>query len=377
MNPELTTNASARSSRSSAGGSRWIATSQHENKQKRKSLKTASKKEARRRALLLEAEIIKGKFRDDAKPAAIDAAIKAYQKKLEIDKWAEKTRNKYARVFERVTDLARRLRRRTLVEIDLVFLDRYREERVQQDGASSNSTLIDEVVIIKQLMNFALSRGMIHANPVKGLRISKRKRRPQPCWSTEEVERILARAGEPHVWEYTILADTGFRIGELRHLTWDDVDFQNNLLHVREKRVSDREYWKPKDGDQRSVPMSPRVRALLERLPRHSTWVVTAPKSPKYPKGDARISLDRALRVLKRILRRLRLAGHLHTFRHSLISRALLNGVPEAVVREWDGHVDSNILKLYTHIASSASQQAMQKLSAVESVPTFSKDKEQ
>ncbi len=56
------------------------------------------------------------------------------------------------------------------------------------------------------------------------------------------------------------------------------------------------------------------------------------------------------------------LSGHLHTFRHTFISRALVSGIPEAIVRDWVGHVDRDILKLYTHIASIESQDAMTKL---------------
>ncbi len=160
---------------------------------------------------------------------------------------------------------------------------------------------------------------------------------------------------------FTILADTGFRIGEVQFLTWKDVDCENNLLHVRAK-----EGWKPKDGDQRSVPMSSRVRAMLEQLPRGSQWVVTAPASEKYPTGDHKNLDRRALRTLKRVLRRLGLNGKIHTFRHAFLSRALIRGTPEALVRAWAGHVDWNILKLYRHIANSDSQAAMQRLSKVE-----------
>jgi len=35
-------------------------------------------------------------------------------------------------------------------------------------------------------------------------------------------------------------------------------------------------------------------------------------------------------------------------------------GTPEAVVREWVGHVDDRIIRRYTHIADEASQAAMQ-----------------
>lgn len=56
------------------------------------------------------------------------------------------------------------------------------------------------------------------------------------------------------------------------------------------------------------------------------------------------------------------LKGHLHTFRHAFISAALTKGTPEAVVRRWVGHVDPEILNLYTHIADQASQEAMRRL---------------
>jgi integrase len=186
------------------------------------------------------------------------------------------------------------------------------------------------------------------------------------------VEQILQAAPEAYRPTFTILSDTGFRVGEVQYLTWEDVDFENNLLHVRAK-----EGWKPKDGDQRSVPMSPRVRVLLERLPHPTQWVVAAPASPTYPKGDHENLDRRALRALKRILKRLGLKGKIHTFRHAFLSHALIRGTPEALVRAWAGHVDWNILKLYTHIANTDSQEAMKRLSNTEGRTRVSKESEE
>lgn len=41
---------------------------------------------------------------------------------------------------------------------------------------------------------------------------------------------------------------------------------------------------------------------------------------------------------------------------------AIINRIPEAVIRQWVGHVDPRILQLYTHIADEQSQQAMARL---------------
>jgi hypothetical protein len=44
--------------------------------------------------------------------------------------------------------------------------------------------------------------------------------------------------------------------------------------------------------------------------------------------------------------------------------RALTSGIPEAVVRAWVGHVDADVIRLYTHIADADSQAAMRRLNA-------------
>ena len=167
----------------------------------------------------------------------------------------------------------------------------------------------------------------------------------------------MAASPEPQRWAFALLADTGMRIGELQHLTWNDVDFKRNLLHIRPKAG-----WKPKTGDQRSVPLSPTLKQLLEQLPRLCEWVLTAPPSTRYPRGDHQISERRLLKCLKGVLKPLGFEGHLHTFRHAFISHALTSGIPEAVVRSWVGHVDQDVIKLYTHIADTESQAAMKRL---------------
>ena len=47
-----------------------------------------------------------------------------------------------------------------------------------------------------------------------------------------------------------------------------------------------------------------------------------------------------------------------------LKSEPLTRGVPEATVREWVGHVDDEMIRRYTHIASQESHGAMQRLEA-------------
>jgi integrase len=217
-------------------------------------------------------------------------------------------------------------------------------------------TIHNDVVAIKQLVNFAVRRRMIRENPLGKLALAKPPRTPQPFWTRDQVERILVTASTAYQPLFNFLADTGARIAEARWLTWDDVDFTNKIIHIRPKQG-----WQPKSGNQRIVPLSAKLCQILADLPRSTEWVFTAPRTARHP--AARQASDRrALAHLKVVLKKLGLSGHLHTLRHSFISHALTTGVPEAIVREWVGHVDSQIIRVYTHIADRQSRTAMDQI---------------
>jgi integrase len=336
-------------------GQVWYANFQDGGKQHRLSLRTSSKKEARRRALKIAHDLEAGRWKPASVPTTIAEGIEAYQNFLRAEGRAPKTLGKYNKVFERVLDLSNDREITELSGIDLKFVDAYKGLRT--DKGAKLKTIYTEAVIIRQLINFALVRDMILNDPLKGIRLRKPKPTPQPCWTYQQVQTILANSPETVQRAFTLLAETGMRFGELAWLTWDDIDLKANVLHIRAK-----EGWKPKTGDQRSVPLSEIARAVLQSLPRRGTWVVTMPSSRTHRQAGRQWTERRLLDALKRILRKLNLLGKLHTFRHYFISNALMQGMPEATVRKWVGQVDEEILKLYTHIHDRASQAAMQRL---------------
>ncbi|MEK6262345.1 MAG: site-specific integrase [Planctomycetota bacterium] len=97
---------------------------------------------------------------------------------------------------------------------------------------------------------------------------------------------------------------------------------------------------------------------------RHGRWVFVAAPTARHPEAGRQISERHALLVLKHVLKRLKLNGHLHTFRHTYISQALSAGVPEAIVRGWVGHVDPEVIRLYTHISDEVSKSYVSRFSA-------------
>jgi len=202
-----------------------------------------------------------------------------------------------------------------------------------------------------------VDRELLSLDPLRGLKVKQAKARPQPCFTLEQVECILDAAG-PYRVIFEILAFSGMRIGELVWLTWADVDFENGLIRIQPKDT-----WVPKHGKSRLIPMHERVRAVLESLSRKHRWVFTARRSSKYPKGDHQLSDVHLLEKLKKILRPLKIEGHLHTFRHFFISHCANSGVPPFQLIKWVGHADVSIVMHYYALRDEESLWTMKKLS--------------
>jgi integrase len=341
-------------------GKTWWASYQLDRSQQRESLATASQKEARRKALVIEAELLQGKREVPPPPMSIQEVIPEYLNHLEVEGRSTKTLKKYRQVLGNLLLIAGERRILNLSQMNLRFLDHYRRNR--KDAGNSPKTIHNKTTIIRQMVNFAFSRQLISKDPLKGLKNPKPRPTEQPCWSPDETELILAAAKEPQQSIYLTFADTGMRFGEVQWLTWSDIDFDNGfgLIHIRPK-----DGWQPKSGDARQVHMTLRLRTMLLNRRRATGWVFSAAASKKYPNGGQQISERRLLRSLKRLLKRIALpeAGKLHTFRHSFISKALATGIPSATVRAWVGHVSEEILALYTHVLDGHSQNAMQRFS--------------
>lgn len=322
-------------------------------------MKTSSLKEARRKALIIDVDLQQGQRTAPVPQVAISTAINEYLQHLKVEERADKTLDKYEHVWKTMLEAARQRRLVNLSQLSLRFIDHYRSLR--KEAGKAPLTIHNETTIIRQLVNFTLSRRMLAKDPLEGLKNPKPRPTKQPCWSPEEIERILAAAKEPQASIYLLLADTGMRIGEVQWLTWNDVDFERGLIHIQAK-----DGWKPKTGDARQINASGRVRVMLEQRSRKTPWVFCAARSQKYPEGDQQISERRLLCSLKRLLKRIGLseAGKLHTFRHSFISKALATGIPNATVRSWAGHVSEKILAMYTHIHDGQARQEMERFSA-------------
>lgn len=330
-------------------GGTWYCNYQDGRRQIRKSLKTTSRRQAFLSAQRIETRLREGAPARQVQEATVVSAAAAFLEHAVVEGRSAKTLAKYRYVLSLVSAHAAKKLVTNASEIDMGFADSFRAAIAANRAPKTVHT---SVTILRSLTLFALRRRMTATDGLAGYRLRKPKPTPQPCWAPEEADRIVDAAPSSYQPYLLFLRETGCRAGEAKYLTWKDIDFDAGVALIRPKPG-----WKPKSGDQRKVPLTPRVRVLLARLPRRGPWVFTAPVRGQHIDAGRQISERRALVALKKILAGLSLEGHLHTFRHTFVSQCLTRGIPEAVVREWVGHVDPRVIRLYTHVSDAVTQQ--------------------
>lgn len=339
----------------------WYANHQEGPKQKRTSLRTRNHEVARQKARAIEAEL-SGAVPRQAGTFDIAAAVQAYIDWQDSNDRAPKTMVKYRDVLTRFAAHCRDAGVRLMHAITMQTVDEFAIRR-RRDGMAAK-TIYTELTVVRQWLNFAVSRRMLAASPVAGTKLVKPKPGPRDYWRQEQLDAIVEVARGPYKAAFVLMAETGMRIGEVIHLTHDDLtlDGPTPVAHIRPKEVvPGARPWRPKNGEERAVPLSVRAVAMLRDLPRRRRWGIdrmdeTAATS-NLPANDRHI-----LAYLKTVLAKLGLEGTNHKFRHSFCTIAVLAGVDFFTLRRWFGHIDEEALKIYVHIADEQAQVTMRQL---------------
>lgn len=143
----------------------------------------------------------------------------------------------------------------------------------------------------------------------------------------------------------------GLRIGEACNLRWQDVDFDNATLHVKNRGGARK--WVTKSGKSRLVDAPPE---LVEALAR---WREEKRGRGEYVFGMRRGPLahetggvwaKRAFESAGMVAGRANEGWTYHAGRHSAASNALRAGVPPAFVASWLGNTVEILLKTYSHV---------------------------
>ena len=260
----------------------------------------------------------------------------------------------------------------------------------------AESTIVIVVGVVNRIYRYAARRlGWAGTNPVSLLLPSER---PKPGQSAKrrlfergELEQTIAAAGEPYATLFTLAALTGARVSELLGLRWQNVrisDLEDAEVEFASQVDRHGNLGPTKtDGSVRTVPIPRELAAILSRHKQSARF--TGPQDFVFstctgrPLGQRNVA--RALRQAQQnavdldgrptfpILQERDELGEpvsvphgalpsMHSFRHTVASRALLAGESIDGVAFLLGHRDANVTRaVYVRELSDARRRTMRR----------------
>lgn len=215
--------------------------------------------------------------------------------------------------------------------------------------------------VLRMALDFAVDSGAAFSNPARDQRV-KRPSQPKKNLTLPtpaEFRKLIAAMREiggnaKHATDLCeLLAFTGARQNEARHLLWSDVDFDRNRVCLRVT----------KNGEARHVPMIEECRDLLTRMKAEQPFA--GPGDTVARVFEAQKSLDNA--ATRAGVSRL---TH-HDLRHLFATTAIEAGIDIPTVAKLMGHKDGGALamKTYGHLRDDHAQAMMAKVSYRDKTP--------
>jgi len=162
---------------------------------------------------------------------------------------------------------------------------------------------------------------------------------------------------DPHIRALMVLLlETGLRPNrEALALKWDDIDFSNDFIKIRESKTQ---------AGIRNVPLSARCKAELQRWrnlvgPQISQYVFPNMRDVTRPLKDIRRSWTKALKAARMDY------FWIYNLRHTFASRLSAAGVSDLFVAQMIGHSSPSIVQTYAKAIDEHKREAIRKLEAL------------
>ena len=233
----------------------------------------------------------------------------------------------------------------------------------------SVNTIKKCMAILSGAYNQAVEQKVLAESPCRHIEMPSEEREAPPIWTEEEARRVDAILEEDPFWLalYRTMLSTAMRPGELRALTWSDVDFADNRIRVRRTVTVSADGKvkvgaKTKTGKVRYVRLTPRAREALiawqavqvrRSLKPDTDYVFPSPAGKPLNQTHWRKYNDRlcARAGVTRIT--------LHGMRHTLATLSMARNVHPKIVQEMLGHRRiTTTLQTYSHPSTSMQQAA-------------------
>lgn len=237
--------------------------------------------------------------------------------------------------------------------------------------------------VLHRAMEMAVRAEYLEKNPASACVLPKVVEKPVEPLDTPELKRLFeALRGNRFETLFLTAVFTGMRVGELIGLTWDCVDFENEMIHVTKQLVQTRSkgqkyvYGTLKNGKTRVITPAPFVMQLLathktaqeeERLAKKDLWDDGGFPGLVFTHADgSHYSQPTIWKEFQDILKAAGLEHHrVHDLRHTFAVNSLRAGDDIKTLQENLGHFSAAFtLDRYGHVTPSMRRESANRMQA-------------
>jgi integrase len=225
-------------------------------------------------------------------------------------------------------------------------IDIERTKKELRESGYAPATIKHQIAILRRLFNLARKWNLYEGkNPVESVEMPKIDNQITEFLKDEEINRLFKVLEEWPCKESSALIKfalfSGFRKGEILRLAWEDVNFEQGMITLRE----------PKGGKTQTIPISPQALDVLRGLGKSFPYVFAGQG------GKQKTNFRGPWYKIRKV------AGlpdnfRFHGLRHHFASTLVSNGVDLIVVQKLLTHKDTKTTQRYSHLQPGAMRDA-------------------
>ncbi|MCG3190800.1 MAG: Tyrosine recombinase XerC [Thermoanaerobaculia bacterium] len=208
----------------------------------------------------------------------------------------------------------------------------------------SSSTVYGLLTLLRAAFRRALKLRFIHATELQQIEIAYRPSVRKTVWTDQEFIRLIQHAPPWSRPLFSLLRETGIRIGDALTLRWEDVS-GTEIRRVQQKA-----------GDELHIPLSAASLEILRSIPRLGPWVFPGLKNqPRLYRN--------VLRVFHSAMKRAGISGKtIHDLRRSLASDLTNSGASDRQIAALLGQKTTSIVGRYAHAELGALRESLERV---------------
>lgn len=269
------------------------------------------------------------------------------------------------------------------------------------DGKYSYGTMELTAITLHAMFKGAVENGYILINPANNLKVKKRFMDNEK----DEERRVLTRAEQKEFMEYahksiyynafSLVLETGLRVGEVGGLKWDDIDYENGYLSINRTILQDAKkggfyFGQPKSRkSKRKIPLTETAKEILDNQKKlqfklkhqsnawDNSWdglIFTTMNGKPVGSSTFRLSMIRIVQNINKDREAEALGGeyevfehcYMHSLRHTFATRCIEKEVQPKTLQKILGHSSLQVtMDLYVHVTDEHIKEELTKMNKV------------